>query len=68
MSNKISIPIRVAIKDRIGISIPSGYKLIDQGVLKTFKVGRARFTTQKYIDECIHKLTERTMSGGRGTK
>lgn len=57
------IPIRQAITDHLKLSIPSGYRLVNSGVLKTYKVGKLRFTTSGYINECIEKLTAKTAGG-----
>jgi hypothetical protein len=47
------------------ISTPTLYNLINSGTLKTYKIGRGRYTTDVYIQECIRTLTERTANGGR---
>lgn len=41
---------------RIGVSIPTVYKLIHQGRLRTFKIGRARRVTEEAIGECVAAL------------
>jgi hypothetical protein len=63
--NKTGIPILEAKKPLGGISTPTLYCLINAGTLKTYKIGRKRYTTPGYIQECLEALTERTMSGGR---
>lgn len=40
----------------LGISIPSTYKLIHQGKLRTYTVGRARRVTDQAIHACIALL------------
>lgn len=42
--------------ERIGVSLPTIYKLIHDGKLKTYKVGRARRVTDEAIAECIAAL------------
>lgn len=42
--------------ERIGMSLPTLYKLIDEGKLKTYHVGRAHRVTEASITECIAKL------------
>jgi hypothetical protein len=66
MSDKITgIPILDA-KNPLGrISTPTLYGLINCGDLKTYKIGRKRYTTDAYIQECLRTLTARTMGGGR---
>lgn len=59
------IPIRKA-GAQLACSIPKVYELIADGSLKSYKIGRRRFTTDKYIAECIETLTKR--AGGRGAK
>lgn len=50
-------------QERLKISRPTIYKLIADGALKTYKIGRRRFTADEYIDGCIEKLTAK--AGGR---
>lgn len=50
------IPIREAFRSCLGISPPTGYRLIADGVLRTLKIGRRRYTTQKFIDAAVEKL------------
>ena len=45
------------------VSRPTFYSLISSGQLKTYKVGRRRFTTAEYIDEFIEKSSIK--AGGR---
>jgi hypothetical protein len=66
-NNATVVPIREAFKDHLKVSIPSGYALVNSGKLRTYKVGRNRYTTTSYIQDCINKLTteaEGTRSGG----
>ena len=41
---------------RLSISIPLVYKLLNEGHLRAFKVGRATRITDAAIDECIKTL------------
>lgn len=58
------IPVQQARELLGGISSPTLYNLINDGLLKTYKVGTRRYTTVAYVEECILSLTARTMSGG----
>ena len=53
------IPIRQAFKVNLGISAPTGYRLIADGTLKTLKIVARRYTTQRFIDAAVEKLTTR---------
>ena len=53
------IPIREAFKANLGISAPTGYRLIADGTLKTLKIGARRYTTQKFIDAAVEKLASK---------
>ena len=48
---------------RLQISRPTLYQKIATGELKTYKVGRRRFTTDEFIDAFIERAAER--AGGR---
>jgi excisionase family DNA binding protein len=41
---------------RLGLSIPSTYKLVRKGKLRAFKFGRATRVTDQAIDDCIVQL------------
>ena len=45
---------------RIAVSIPTTYRLIAEGKLRTYKIGRARRVTDAAIDECIATLERET--------
>lgn len=57
MSEQIrkAIPIREGFS-RLNISHPTGYRLINAGKLRSFKIGRKRYTTPEAIDDCIAAL------------
>ena len=57
------IPIREAFRANLGISAPTGYRLIADGTLRTLKIGNRRYTTQKFIDAAVEKLAGK--AGGR---
>ena len=42
--------------ERIGVSLPTCYKLMREGKLRTYRVGRARRVTDAAIEECIAAL------------
>lgn len=66
MSERLTgIPVLAAKKPLGGISTPTLYDLINSGKLKTYKIGRKRYTTEVYISECIRTLTQQAFSGGR---
>lgn len=50
----------LAIKDAfkiLGVSPPTGYKrLISTGKLKTYKIGRRRYTTDEAVEKCRRGL------------
>jgi len=52
-----SIPYAAA---KIGCSIPTVYKLIREGKLRTYLIGRNRHTSDKAIDQCIELLERET--------
>jgi len=39
------------------------YSLINSGLLKTYKLGRRRYTTDRAIQDCIIALQKKTASG-----
>lgn len=39
-----------------GVTPPTIYKLISAGKLRTFKVGRRRFTTDEALEQCRKQL------------
>jgi excisionase family DNA binding protein len=41
---------------RLGISIPTVYKLIGQGYLRAYKVGRATRISEEAIADCVRTL------------
>lgn len=41
---------------RLKISQPTLYRLINENKLKTYKIGRRRFTTETSINECVETL------------
>ena len=45
---------------RIAVSIPTTYRLIAEGKLRTYKIGRARRVTDAAIDVCIATLERET--------
>ncbi len=44
--------------DRIGVSLPTVYKLIAEGKLRTYHIGRAHRASDDAIRDCI-KMLER---------
>lgn len=59
MPKKI-IPVQTARKEHFaGMANANFYRyILRPGFLKTFCIGRNRYTTEEWIDECITKLTE----------
>jgi excisionase family DNA binding protein len=52
-----SIPYAAA---KLGISLPTAYKLIKQGYLRTYRIGRAHRCTDEAIATCIRTLESET--------
>ncbi|CAG1021533.1 hypothetical protein MTYM_01063 [Methylococcales bacterium] len=51
-------------RQSLRVSRASLYKLINDGTLRTFKLGGRRFTTDRAIQDCIATLEQRTAQGG----
>lgn len=47
---------------RLGLSRPSIYRLIAEGKLRSYCVGRGRRITDEAVDECIELLERETAS------
>lgn len=43
---------------RIGVSLPTLYKLIDSGELRTYHVGRAHRVSDDAVRECVARLEQ----------
>lgn len=43
----------------IGISTPKVYGLVEEGLLKTFLIGRRRFATPDAVSACLRELEQR---------
>jgi excisionase family DNA binding protein len=41
---------------KLGVSLPTTYKLIKQGYLRTYRIGRAHRCTDEAIADCIRTL------------
>jgi excisionase family DNA binding protein len=49
--------------EKIGISRPTLYDLINSGKLRTYRVGRARRVSDEAIRECVATLEAETAQG-----
>jgi excisionase family DNA binding protein len=49
--------------DKIGVSRATLYKLINRGVLRTYRVGRGRRVTNEAIIDCVKALEAETAQG-----
>lgn len=47
-----------------GIGVTKGYQLVNQGKLKTVKIGKNRFVTDQDADEFIASLSSENLEGG----
>lgn len=56
---QIGIPFREACA-RIPCSIPTGYRLIEAGLLRTFTVGNRRFVTEQFLEEFVATMAKRS--------
>ncbi len=59
-----SIPYAAA---RLGVSVPTTYKLIKQGYLRTYRIGRAHRCADDAIADCIRTLEEDAMRASNKT-
>jgi predicted DNA-binding transcriptional regulator AlpA len=60
------IPIKEAFKTNLGISAPTGYRLIADGTLRTLKIGSRRYTTLRFLNEAVEKLAGK--AGGQAVR
>jgi excisionase family DNA binding protein len=51
---------------RIGVSLPTLYKLIDSGKLRSYHVGRAHRTSDEAVRDCIALLEQEGRASSRG--
>ena len=49
---------------KLGISLPSTYRLAREGRLRTYQIGRARRCTDEAISDCIRTLEAETRAKG----
>ena len=54
-TNKLSYPIEEAF-EIIGVNRSAGYKLIADGKLESFKIGKRRNATRKACEKCVELL------------
>jgi hypothetical protein len=52
----------------IGVSPPTGYGLIHDGILETYMVGRRRYVSATGIDACIERLKQNKKKPGPAPK
>lgn len=52
------VPIKTGFK-ALDVSPPTGYKLIDDGLLETHVIGGRRYTTPANLEKCVKRLQER---------
>jgi excisionase family DNA binding protein len=52
---------------RIGVSLPTLYKLIDSGKLRTYHVGRAHRASEEAVRDCIALLEQEGRANSRPT-
>lgn len=50
---------------RIGITVPTLYKLIYAGKLRTYYVGRRRLVSDQAIEDCVQLLEAETAERGQ---
>lgn len=43
----------------LNVSVPTVYRLINDGLLQTFTIGRKRYASLHAVRECVQKLEER---------
>ena len=43
----------------LNVSVPTAYRLVNEGLLRTFTVGRKRFASVQAAQECVQTLEQR---------
>jgi excisionase family DNA binding protein len=49
---------------KLGVRLPTAYKLAHEGRLRTYQIGRARRCTEEAISDCIRRLEAETNAQG----